>query len=333
MLTPLQRQLFVILVTSITTSADALEPEIYGSLRLQAEYVEPDNNPGNFNDYTGLRDAYSRVGLKLNHNLSDDWSALFQVELPLDLPNRHIQDPWDQEEQIRILKLQLSGPFGTLWYGQDWMAYYNQIAYPVDYFSSYYSGFATFTTFRLNRTIYYATPSWNGLQFSMASSKDNGTNDNRRNQYALSYNNQGLTLAAGMDDIGGNDDQKIMGLSASYSSGPWYLAAKYERFNSDISGSGWAADGTDAVNGLVQYTRGRHTLRAMLADVDNYGEAIFHAGWDYQYDKDLKVFVEYYQEEETAAIADSRQTTSGGENSDPADSGGRLLTLGIRFDF
>ncbi len=323
----------LILAAAITTPVKALETELYGSLRLQAEYVEPDNLSNNFNDYTGLRDAYSRLGLKLSQELSDDWSALFHLELPIDIPNLDIQDPWDQEEPVRILKLQLTGPLGSIWYGQDWMAYYNNIAYPVDYFSSYYSGFATFTSFRLNRTLYYATPSWNGLQVTLASSKDNGRNHNRRNQYTLSYNNQGLTLAAGIDDIGGSGDQKIMGLAASYSSGPWYLAAKYERFDSNISGNGWAADGTDAANALVQYTSGKHTLRAMLADVDNYGESIFHAGWDYQIQDDLKFFVEYYQEQETAAIADSRQTTSGGDNSDPANSGGQAITMGIRFDF
>ncbi len=213
------------------------------------------------------------------------------------------------------------------------MPYYNHIAYPVDYFSSYYSGFATFTVFRLDRTIHYATPSRKGFQIAIASSEDNGRNDNRRNQYTISYGNEGLTLAAGMDDIGGVDDRKIQGLSASYGTGRWYFAAKYERFSSDISHNGWAADGTCAINALVQYTSGIHTLRVMLADVDNYGETILHLGWDYQIQEDLKLFAEYYREEETAAITDSRQTTSGGENSDPADSGGWVVTAGIRFDF
>ena len=41
-----------------------------------------------------------------------------------------------------------------------WMPYYNAIAYPVDMFSSYYSGFATYTTFRQGDTISYYTPSF-----------------------------------------------------------------------------------------------------------------------------------------------------------------------------
>ncbi len=311
----------------------AFEPGLYGSLRLQGEYVEPDNKPNNFDSYVAPRDAYSRIGLKIAHSFTSEWSALFQIEAALDLANLAIQGTWDQDEDLRIFKLDISGPLGLLSYGRDWLPYYNKIAYPVDYFSSYYSGFATFTTFRLDDILYYTSPTHNGIQFSIATSKDNGSTDESRNQYTVSYTNKVLTLAAGVDDLGGNGNTKILGWAASYKKGSWYLAAKYERFNSDIAGNGWAANGTEAVNFLVQHTVGKHVLRAMLANVDNYGEFVFHTGWDFHYNERTKLFFEYYQEQETAAIADVRQTTSSGSNSDPADSGGRSLLVGIRYDF
>jgi predicted porin len=133
----------------------ALDTELYGSVRVQLEYVEPDNEAGNFDDYVDLRDAYSRVGLKVHHTFSQQWSALFQLEAPLDVANVDIHGPWDQDEDLRIFKLNLSTPAGDFSYGRGWMPYYNNIAYPVDYFSSYYSGFATFTTFRLDDTLSY----------------------------------------------------------------------------------------------------------------------------------------------------------------------------------
>jgi predicted porin len=213
------------------------------------------------------------------------------------------------------------------------MPYYNNIAYPVDYFSSYYSGFATFTTFRLNDTLSYTTPSFSGFQFSAATSKDNGANNESRNQFTASYTNNGFSFAAGIDDIGGADDTKIIGLSASYDNGPWYFATKYERFKSALEGSGWAADGTNVFNALVQYTTGKNTLRIMLADSDNYGEFILHAALDVQYSDKITLFLEYYQEQETAAISDRKQTTSYGSNSAPSDSGGRSFVTGIRYDF
>ena len=311
----------------------AIETKPYASLRLQAEYVEPDNKPDNFNDYAALRDAYSRIGLKLSHPFNNEWSAFSQIEIALDLANLDIQGPWDQDEALRIFKLGFNSPIGSLWYGRGWLAYYNQIAYPVDYFGSYYSGFATFATFRLNDALYYTSPEFKGVQFSVLTSKDNGATDDNRNQYTLSYARDGLTLAAAVDDQGGSNKTKIFGFSASYTQAAWYLAAKYERFFSDLNNNGYGSDGTDAVNALVQYSVGKHTLRAMLADVDNYGEFVFHAGWDFNYKENTKFFLEYYQEQETAAIADARKTTSSGSNSVPADSGGRSLVIGMRYDF
>jgi hypothetical protein len=329
----IQKLLGLYFALFLALPAYAFEPELYGSLRLQVEYVEPDNESDNFNSYVAPRDAFSRVGLKIVHSFTNEWSALLQVEVALDLANLAIQSPWEQDEDLRIFKLNISGPLGMLSYGRGWLAYYNQIAYPVDYFSSYYSGFATFTTLRLDDILYYASPTFNGMQFSVATSKDNGSTGENRNQYTVSYTNDMLTLAAGVDDLGGGDNTKILGLSASYNKSSWYLAAKYERFDSDIAGHGWAADGTESVNALVQYTAGKHTLRMMLANTDNYGEFVLHTAWDYHYNKNTTLFFEYYQEQETAAIADARQTTSSGSNSDPADSGGRSLLVGIRYDF
>jgi len=328
-----QRYLVLYFALFLTFPADAFETDLYGSLRMQAEYVEPDNEPDNFDDYASLRDAYSRIGLKVSHSFTPDWSALFQIEVPIDLANKKFRHSWAQDEDIRVFKLKVSGPLGSLSYGRDWTAFYNEVGYPVDYFSSFYSGFTTYTTFRLDDSLYYTSPSFNGIQFSALTSKDNGSRDGNRGQYTVSYTNDTLTLAAGVDDLGGDDSIKILGLATSFNSGPWYLAATYEQFDSDISGDGWAADGTDTISTLVQYTTGNNVLRMLLAKVDNFGEFVFHAGWDIHYNDDMTLFFEYYQEQETAAISDAKQTTSSARNFDPADSGGRSLIAGIRYDF
>ena len=328
--------LFVLFVHAAMANEKVLsdiQAEFYGSLRMQTEFVDADNQSGNFDDYTGIRDAFSRAGIKLTHNLNKNWAVLFHAEIPLDLANLKIQTSWNQDEDMRILKLQLIGTIGQFWYGQGWIAYYNHIAYPVDQFSSFYSGFATFSSLRLKDTFYYATPKWHGLKAAFSSSADNGNNGNRRNQYAASYQNHGVLLAGGIDDIGGSKNKKVIGLSASLTHGPWYIASKYERFNSDIAGSGWAANGADAANIMLQYSRGKHTWLIMFADVDNFGENTFHMGWSYQYHEDIKLFIEFYQEQETAVIADSLQTTYTGSNLDPADSGGKILLTGVRYDF
>mgnify|MGYP001555032520 CR=1 FL=1 len=164
------------LTTAIAApSAQAYEYDFYGLLRLGLEAVSPDNNAGNFDDYIGFRDAYSRIGLKVTEKLNDSTTAMFQVESPIDLANQGGHSPWSEQDTMRIFKLQLSGDWGTVWYGRGWMAYYNYIAYPVDYFSTYYSGWATYTTFRRENTLYYSTPSIAGFQLALASTDDNGS--------------------------------------------------------------------------------------------------------------------------------------------------------------
>ncbi|MEO5343716.1 MAG: porin [Gammaproteobacteria bacterium SHHR-1] len=321
-----------LLAAPLSFPAQALEVEGYGSLRIGVEFVDPDNQPGNFDSYTALRDAYSRVGVKATHKLNQDWTLMGQLELPLDLVNLEIQSPYDDNDNMRIGKLQVNGPLGTLWYGRGWMAYYNYIAYPVDYFSSYYSGWATLTTFRREDTLYYATPRIQGVQAAFASTQDNGSLPDRRNQYVLSYARDGLNLALGRDDQG-SGGYAINGISASYSAGPWYIAGKYEEL--DTTGSN---DGRGAKNLLVQYALdSKNTLRGMIADVDawSYGDNIYHLGWDHQYRDDLKFFAEYYSEQTTAAISDQRQSSFLGSASfnAPADSGGSALFLGLRYDF
>lgn len=131
----------------LSNSAYALEYDFYGSLRFAAESVRADQT-ANLDDYTSWRDAYSRLGVRASHTINDDLSAFATLELPLDIPNKSVQDPWNQTEDIRVAKVGIKGNFGSLSAGQMWMPYYNAIAYPVDMFSTYYSGFATFTTFR-----------------------------------------------------------------------------------------------------------------------------------------------------------------------------------------
>lgn len=313
---------------------DAADFEAYGSIRIQAESVHPDKT-ATLDSYTGWRDAYSRIGFKARHELSDSVGAFAQLELPLDIPNVSLQDPWDQSAEIRIAKVGLKGEFGSLSIGKMWLPYYNAIAYPVDMFSTYYSGFATYTTFRRGDTVAYYTPSFVGISGALGYSqkqgaiKANGDEDDRY-QATVSYVMNGATLSGGVDDLGGVNDARIWGLSLAWqASDMLYIGAKYEVHDSKLD-SGYGADGDTAVNLYAGYTLGKETFKAMLANVDNYGETILHLGWDHQYNRDLKVFVEYYREQETAAI-----TTRLGGAADTCWScdGGHVFAAGLRFDF
>ncbi|MGB5598269.1 MAG: porin, partial [Thiothrix litoralis] len=237
---------------------------------------------------------------------------------------------------IRIAKVQASSPkYGTVWVGQDWLPYYNDIAYPVDYFSSYYSGFATFTTFRKDQTIAYSSPDMNGFTVNAAHSRGNGNadasgNKDDRNQATASYTRGDTKVALGVDDIGGADNRKIIGASLAQKLGDFYVGAKYEQHQSDVSDpTVYGHDGSSASNLFVQHSKGKHTLKGHIAKVDNYGDDIFHVGYDYQLNKKTKLFAEYYSEETGGAITTER----GGYRDTYWTGGGKAIAAGLRYDF
>lgn len=320
----------------ISSPTFALDYDMYGSFRVHGESVSPDITT-TLGSYTGLRDAYSRIGASFKQTLGDNnaFTLYAKLELPLDIPNKAVQDPWDQDEDIRIGKLGVKGEFGDLVMGQMWLPYYNSIAYPVDMFSTYYSGFATYSVFRRGDTVAYYTPQLGnfsasfGYSYEKGASKANGDPDNRL-QATVSYKAGDLTLSGGLDHLGGSNDWKTWGVSTAWqATNALYIGAKYEVHDNDIT-TGYGTDGDTAMNVYAGYTTGKHTFKGMLADVDGYGEEILHLGYDYQWKKDIKFFVEYYSERETAAITVER----GGLNETCwGCSGGDVLAAGVRFDF
>jgi predicted porin len=320
----------------VGVAARAGEPEIafYASARLQIESVRPDDRAV-LGSYTDLRDAYSRIGFNAGYALSDRTELFGQLELPLDLANGAVQDPWDQDEDIRIARTGVRGEFGSFTLGQMWMPYYNAIACAVDRFSSYYSGFATYTSFRLSDTLAFESPVFGGLSFAAAWSRRNGapkpggTPDDRL-QIAASYRLAGDTvISLAVDDLGGEADWRIYGVSLIGAVGNLHIGAKAEMHSSHIRNA-YGADGDRAINLYAGYTVGRNTFKIMVANVDRYGEGIVHLGVDHRLSDRRLLFAEYYYEQETAAITEKR----GGLNETAWEAGGgQVLLGGMRFDF
>lgn len=319
--------------------------DFYGSLRTQVEAVEPDRDD-RLDSYAGFRDAYSRVGVKIDYPLGAELALTGQLELPVDTANFRMRDPYDQGdanrphgERIRLAQLGLRSRFGTLSYGQQWMPYYNAVAAPVDMFSTYYSGFATYTVFRVAQTLSYSTPEIAGFSLSAGYTGSSGNArstsriDASRRQIAATYSVGNTRLAAGIDDRGdaGYGRNRLVGLSASHQAGPFYLAAKYERFDTGNRQRGsFSSDGNEAINLFGSYAMGKTTLKLMLARVENYGDNIVHLGVDHQLRDDFKLFAEYYREGSTAVLTPRR---GGLDDFDAGISGGQAVAVGLRYDF
>jgi len=315
---------------------EGVDTSFYGSFRMQLENVRPDNEVPGFSDYTSVRDAYSRVGFKASTSLNDDITFTAQYEQPLDLAKGDANGPLNQNDKERVAKLQLSGDWGRIWIGEDWLPYYNAIAYKVDLFDSYYSGFATFAAFRRDETIGFNLPVA-GFDVSGAYSKGNYSEGDdgveSRKQLAVSKTMGNLTVAVAVDDVKSDSwsgDLTYYGIGAGYTTGPWYIGAKYETVDSDVA-SGWLEDGSSTYNIFASYTVGLHTYAAGVSQIDNFGETLFQAEWTYKFHPQARVFVDYYQEEENAAIAPERDSTYAGDWVD--SSGGQVVLVGIRYDF
>lgn len=319
--------------------------DFYGSLRTQAEAVAPDRDD-RLDGYAGFRDAYSRLGVKIDHPLGGELALTGQLELPVDSANFRMRDPYDQGdanrphgERIRLAQIGLRSRLGIFSYGQQWMPYYNAVAAPVDMFSTYYSGFATYTVFRVAQTLSYSTPEVAGFSLSAGYTGSSGNArstsriDARRRQVAATYTFGDTRFAAGVDDRGdaGYGRNRLFGLSASHQAGNLYLAAKVERFDTGNRQRGsFSSDGNKAINLFGSYAMGKTTFKLMLARVENYGDNIVHVGLDHQFTDDFKAFAEYYREGETAVLTPRR---GGLDDFDAGISGGQAIAVGFRYDF
>jgi predicted porin len=347
---------YSILLLPATAMAE-LTVEPYGSLRIQAEQVSVDQAKSATEDdsYSGVKDAYSRFGVKASYPLANGTTLGGKIEIPFNLAQMQAEDPsffqeFYKESGVnnapRVYKLTASGNWGSAAIGKQWLTYYNKIGYPVDYFSSFYSGFATHATFR-REAVTYNSPSFSGVKFAV-SAVDMGDNAQYdyldTMQYAITYNNDGLSLAAAYEDRSDqavatgstqNDatDNDLWGVSAAYTTGPWRFATKYEVLEND-----GPIDDQVVKNIYTSYNMGKYTFKAHYAvgDEEAGGGAFFSGssyqlGTDYQYTKNLKVFMEYFYEENGYAIY-----TQDAEKFSPlggSSSNGSALLVGARYDF
>lgn len=332
-------------LAAMPVSADEDGLGFYASLRSQAESVHA-NQPAYMDSYNAFRDAYSRVGIKAEHVLAGGMHLFAQVEVPFDSANLTFRDPYDQGgsgrsdgQSLRLGLAGISGDAGKLMLGQQWLPYYNAIAAPVDMFSSYYSGFATYTVFRVADTVAYYSPTMHGFSLAASYSGANGNQrstsriDARRVQFTASYAIDDTLFSAGVDDRGdaGYGRNRIYGAALSHQAGPLYVAAKYEVFDTGNQAPGsFSSDGNRAVNLFASYVVGQNTVKLMLADVERYGGNVLHLGFDHQYNTALKIFAEFYREDETAAVTVKQ---GGLSDYDGRIEGGRVLLIGVRYDF
>ncbi len=317
----------------------AVNLEFFGTISTQLELVSPGTQTDQ--GYSGFRSAYTRLALRPSHEFDNGMTVSALLELPFDIANGKVQQSWDQDQDIfdsreRLAKIQIDSPeYGSIWVGRDYEPYYNEISSVVVRFSSYYTAFATFSAVRVDQAITYSSPSLSGITFNLMYSHNNGKQEangeyDDRQQATLSYTSDDSKLAFGLTNLGGVSDSQIYGVSYSKKVGNFYFATKYERYNSNIKSKRiFGHDGAETKNIYAEYSKGNHTFKAHIAEVDNFGEHTFHIGYDYQLNESTKIYTEFYKEQTGAAISTKR----GGYRDTYWADGGSALLIGFSYAF
>ena len=243
-------------------------------------------NDKSYNGGSGFEDTSSRVGVNISEDLNG-LAVVYNYESSIDPTNETDTDM--SEPDTRINALRVSGNFGTVSIGKDYLPFYNAIVWGVgaDRFNGYYSGFETVSAdLRQKDTLFYTSPSIDGFQLSASISDQN----NDRKDIALTYKvNDQITLAAAFAD-GDTDAEKDSGVGISYTKDSLMVNLNY--METDDSNA-------DYTNLYTEYALDdKNTLRAHISDTSSSTNP-YTLGFSHQYNDDLNVYVEYYDDETT----------------------------------
>ncbi len=318
------------IASTVINSAQALEVSAYANLNLHAEYVEPDKETEQVKKHTSLRDAYSQIGIHFEHELSKNQKVNVHLFTPVDLANLEFQDTWDHDADSPQYELYWKTPLGELKAGYFYLPYYDAIASVIDRFSSYYTGFATYSSFRTKKSLVYGSPSFKGFNIATSISENQGLDDDDLLNLTLNWKNDKTSVSLGLQNQQGLLNTRIWGASVSHKPiDGLFIGIKTEVFDTDNS-EGYGSNGDRSSAAFVSYDYGKQAFKAMLADTDNYGGVSYSLGWDFRYSDTIKCFVEYYSEEETAAITAER---AGLEVFDTDASGGHAVVAGLSLNY
>ncbi|RUQ40324.1 MAG: porin [Candidatus Competibacteraceae bacterium] len=208
---------------------------LYGSARVSVDYNDDDPASG----YWDVVNNSSRIGVLGSEELGGGLSAVYQYEFGVDMT-----EGGNLESSNRPKFVGLKGGFGTLTLGTQESPYYH-VASVIDIFNTdkslgataflggSFNGFSLNPTadrdygegslFRLENSLYYATPDFNG------------------------FSGEAMLVMNGAknDPSGYSDSIDLWNIAAKYSSGPFFAGVSYIQLDGDSSysiGNGLALD-------------------------------------------------------------------------------------------
>ena len=347
---------------------DGTKIDIYGRITMGIAGGGPEyTSSGAYQDNGAeFADAYSRLGLRLQHMVSSDLTAFGHLEwrFAADEAGRNGASNFDAFSETRQAYLGLrSDSWGTIQAG-NFDSFYNQsVSAPFDVYIDRGLEFGSHRTHSRGDSIGYITPNLNGFQVYLQAKHYSERGESRGAerdeeivaQGGVKYEVGGLRLAAGFiddkyvgsdvvdlelqpdgtldpvysttNDSGGNDEVRY-GATVAYQFTPEFSARLgYEgRDNNSTHGGGFDTWGLGMTYAVNQWT-----LHADLYHVDEDDASDERLAWAagayYNISSNFDVFLELNQEDQPDISAGS-----GGFSTD-GDDGDMYYLIGARYHF
>lgn len=276
------------------------EVTIYGVAHVSVDALDNDRSGANERDGLFVSSNSSRIGFKGSEDLGGGLKAIWQIESGVDLAHS------GGVLAGRNSFVGLAGGFGAVIAGRHDTPF-KIIGRKVDLFADQIGDAQNLTSVggfgwdeRPNNVVAYISPSFNGLQAIVAYVAEDGGEDTDAYSLNLTYSNGPLFLGAAYERhneglVGGDDEETGFRLAASYEMGAFKVTGLYQNL-SDVGG----VSGDDAdVWGLgAAYSFGNNVLKAQYysADSDVDGDADMWAiGLDHNFSKSTTAYIAYAQ--------------------------------------
>lgn len=241
---------------------------VYGSFRTQLV-----SNGGDLD----IGDGGSRYGVKGTHDLGNDMSAFYRIEL------KAATDTANFPEGGRLGYVGVSGGFGSVALGQQWNPYYNSVASSSDPFASAGLPFSP-TPFRTGNALSYTLASGGAVSGGIMLSVDGDSaaeDEVDAVSLGVSFAAGPMTVGLGVHDVKTADDA-LVGLSLGGNVGganvillmedagdttPWALTAKVGAFLVQYSDDD--ADDDALTLGYTHKLGGKAKVQFSVQDVDS----------------------------------------------------------------
>jgi len=299
------------LLAPMFVQADAT---LYGSLRMEYRMVSPDADGADSFDEIDNRSSF--IGAKFEQKWGKN--TVFGVA------EFKIRDDYSYGDS-KYMYLGVSGDFGTVAAGKQPAPYYTYVNERVDVWNGEYEAVGYTAVDYLHGTsdiapdaIGYITPSFGGFSaaVAMSTAPQNGVKDkDEDNIYHLAagYKGEGFSVGFGYQHL--DEAFDIFGLGADVSFGDLTLAASYEDGDDDTDGGSEFT----SFHLYAGYALGQATLMAGYGYTEENDDdlSVFSLGVQYDFTKTLLAYVEYFADDDGAAL----------------DGGGNAVMLGAKLKF